>query len=276
MISILLRGVDLPYHIVGAAVFSLTSQRPHGTQAVAGCHNSCILELSDHILIEWELSVRILLFFGLILAVTGQAWADPAQCEKVLSGGSAAQIEKYCSHLKNSKLKFYQAGYYQAIGMSYGAEAYNAGSSPAFANAAENLTKAIALLSESEARREKIKPALMRTQKSITYSSRGLLYLQNKEPGQVTSKDAQKALQDLDLAISFDPNDAQSHLWRGYAHNQLLNPRAAWADFQKAKALDPSDPSILDAYEKQRRISPEGQAETLRELEEIQEPTGAR
>ncbi|HEX2888353.1 hypothetical protein [Vineibacter terrae] len=86
------------------------------------------------------------------------------------------------------------------------------------------------------------------------YQMRGTIYLQNKEPGSIVSKDIDKALSDFSSAISLNPKDAQSYLYRGYAHNQRLRPEAAWADFQQAKTLDPSDSAIHSAWEKQRNF----------------------
>ena len=173
----------------------------------------------------------------------------------------ASRIEKFCTYLKNSQNTAWRNSYYFLLGLAYARKSeFEAGSDdPLLRKAIDHINEAIAISASGS---KSAKDADM-------YYMRGVLYLRNKPRGQVISSDAGKALKDFNVAISLKPNDASYYLSRGYAHNQLLNPNAAWADFQKAKALNPTDPAIRDAWEKQRRITPEGQAEMTKKLDEI-------
>ncbi|MCC7253199.1 hypothetical protein [Hyphomicrobium sp.] len=182
----------------------------------------------------------------------------------VLTSGDVAGVEEHCAYLKNSPTKAQQAYFYNLLGIAhFGRYQFGQGSAdPSLGKALDSLNKSIAIGAE------------IGTVTADDYDFRGVAYLQNKrEPGGVISKDANKALEDFNAAIALDPSQAKFYLHRGYAHNQLLEPEAAWADFQKARELDPSDPAILDAYEKQRKYSPEGQAEIRRQLDEILRPS---
>jgi tetratricopeptide (TPR) repeat protein len=189
------------------------------------------------------------------------ASATPQQCERSVRQSDIAGIETHCAHLKNSQNAGARKSYYSLLGLAYGRKfKFDDGSfDPFLAKAIDNLSQAIAIADRGKRTRED----------ADLYYMRGIFYLQNKPPGQVISPDASKALKDFSVAISLKPNDGSYHLARGYAHNQLLNPNAAWADFQKAKTLNPSDPDIRDAWEKQRRITPEGQAEMTKKLDEV-------
>jgi tetratricopeptide (TPR) repeat protein len=193
--------------------------------------------------------------------MTQDASATPEQCGRAMKESDASRIEKFCTYLKNSQNTAWRNSYYFLLGLAYARKSeFEAGSDdPLLRKAIDHISEAIAI---SASGRKSAKDADM-------YYMRGVLYLRNKPRGQVISNDAGKALKDFNVAISLKPNDASYYLSRGYAHNQLLNPNSAWADFQKAKALNPSDPAILDAYEKQRRISPEGLAEIRKQLDEV-------
>lgn len=182
--------------------------------------------------------------------------ATRARCFKALyitQDPDSAQTQ--CAFLSNSKEEDQQALYYIGMGRAY-SKNYKFGSG----SADPNLGKALDALSRGIAIKSKIGKVV-----AEDYITRGLAYLQNMKPGEtVVSQDADKALQDFNMAISLIPNMADYYLYRGYAHNQLFDGEAAWADFQKAKELAPSDPEIQDAYEKQRRIfSSEGRKEFL-------------
>lgn len=205
----------------------------------------------------------LLIFAALFLMnfASQHASATPQQCERSVRQSDIAGIETHCAYLKNSQNAGARKSYYSLLGLAYGRKfKFDDGSfDPFLPNAIDNLSQAIAIADRGKRTRED----------ADLYYMRGIFYLQNKPPGQVISPDASKALKDFNVAISLKPNDASYYLVRGYAHNQLLNPNAAWADFQKAKALNPTDPAIREAWEKQRRITPEGQAATLKELDEI-------
>ena len=189
------------------------------------------------------------------------ASATPEQCRRAMEESDASRIEKYCAYLKHSQSTAGRKSYYFLLGLAYARRLeFEAGSDdPLLRKAIDHISEAIGISASGS---KSAKDAGM-------YYMRGVLYLRNKPRGQVISNDAGKALKDFNVAISLKPNDASYYLSRGYAHNQLLNPNAAWADFQKAKALNPSDPAILNAYEKQRRISSEGLAEVRKQLDEV-------
>jgi tetratricopeptide (TPR) repeat protein len=182
------------------------------------------------------------------------------QCSKVLAAEpSPSDIEMHCAYARNSKDKDQQALFYRLLGLAHFRVMLRGDgqASAAYGKALDNISRAIAIRSA------------IGINAGVDHDTRGLIYMQNKAPGSALSRDADKALQDFSKAISLSPNVAAYYLHRGYAHNQLLKPEAAWADFQKARALDPSDAAIRDAYEKQRKISPEGQNEIRKRLDDI-------
>jgi tetratricopeptide (TPR) repeat protein len=207
--------------------------------------------------------MKRLLVFAILYLMNQSAFADSTPCERAIKQNTVSAFERHCAHLKNSQNASQRKFYYYMLALTYmGKLNFNAGSAdPTLQLAIDNASRALAI------------PAPLLGAKSSNdaelYQLRGILYLQNKLPGEVISKDADKALKDFTAAISLNPKNGTNYLYRGYAHNQLFNPQAAWADFQKAKALNPTDPAIREAWEKQRRISPQGQAETLKELDQV-------
>lgn len=201
--------------------------------------------------------MRAFLTFVLLCLASQSASATPEQCGRAMSAGNVPEIEKLCTYMKTSQNMAWRKGYYFLLGLAYAKRArFDDGSAdPLLGRAIDNISEAIVI-----ADRGKRTP-----EDADMYYMRGVLYLRNKPPGQVISPDAAKALKDFNIAVSLKPKDASYYLSRGYAHNQLLDPDAAWADFQKAKALNPSDPAIQDAWDKQRRIRPEGVAETSKQ-----------
>jgi tetratricopeptide (TPR) repeat protein len=178
--------------------------------------------------------------------------------------------------MKTSSDSKFVISYYLFLGLAYEAnvnmDTVGAATSPADAANLATLRKAIQVYSEGIAIIPRLAPPQNSALKNIygnIYSARGVMYLHNKLPGQVVSEDAAKAVKDLDAAISWNPGNAQYYLLRGLGYNQLLKSEAAWEDFKKAHALDPSNPEIRNAYEKQRALSPEGQEELRRELDAI-------
>jgi tetratricopeptide (TPR) repeat protein len=182
-----------------------------------------------------------------------------------MESGNAPGIERLCAYLKTSKNKVWQRGYYEMLGLAYaGVVKFDSGSAdPTLGKAIDNLSKALAIPGERASR------------DADFYDLRGSLYLQNKRPGEAIGPDARKALEDFSQAIALKPNTAAYYLHRGYAHNQLLDINAAWADFQKAKVLDASNAEIDAAYQKQKRFF-EQQAETRKKLDEIGNSAPAR
>ena len=217
--------------------------------------------------VRLEDGMRLLLIFAVLFLMnlaSQHASATPQQCERAVHQNDTRGIETYCAYLRTSQDVGARKSYYFLLGLAYGKKfKFDDGSlDPFLAKAIGNITEAVAIADRGKRTRDDAE----------IYYMRGILYLQNKPRGQVISPDASRALRDFDVAISLKSNDASYYLARGYAHNQLLNPDAAWADFQKAKALNPGDPAIQDAWEKQRRITPEGRAEMTKKLDEITTP----
>jgi len=199
-----------------------------------------------------RLIIRALVVFSMLCLTGLPVLAQGPQCEKAIKAADVSGIERYCVYLKVSDNMVWKAGYYRFLGSAQFQKSGFSPASPLFGKALENVSTAIAIGAKSP--------------DATAYTLRGLIYLQNKPAGEVISKDADKAVKDFTMAISLKPRDAQNYLHRGYAYNQLLKPDAAWADFQKARTLDPSDRAIQSAWEKQRKITPEGQAEIRRKL----------
>jgi len=190
--------------------------------------------------------------FYLLCLTSFPVLAQEPQCEKALKASDVSGIERYCNHFKVSNNVAAKKTYYFLLGWAQFKKSDYNPASPLFRRALENVSAAIAMGAKSP--------------DADMYTVRGLIYLENKPVDDVISKDADKAVKDFSMAISLKPRDARNYYYRGLAYNQLLKPDAAWADFQKAKTLDPSDPDIQSAWQKQRQISPEGQAEIRRTL----------
>jgi len=190
---------------------------------------------------------------GFLLCLTSfPVLAQEPQCRNALTEGNVSGIEKYCNHFKTSNNVASRKSYHFLLGLAQLQKSDQDSANPLFRKALENVSAAIALgKSPSDA---------------DLYQTRGMIYLSNKPAGEVISKDADKAVKDFTVAISLKPKDAYNYYYRGLAYNQLLNPDAAWSDFQKAKALKPSDRDIQSAWEKQRQYTAEGQAEIRRKL----------
>jgi tetratricopeptide (TPR) repeat protein len=193
-----------------------------------------------------RLSMRALVALSSLCLTSCPVLAQEPQCEKALKDSDISGIERYCTHLKVSNNIAWKRTYYFLLGLAQFQKSGQSSASPLLGRALENVSTAIAIDTKSL--------------DADMYMTRGLIYLASKAPGEVISGNASKAVKDFSVAISLKPRDPRSYYYRGLAYNQLLNPNAAWADFQKAKALDPSNREIQSAWQKQRQIMPEGRA----------------
>jgi tetratricopeptide (TPR) repeat protein len=199
-------------------------------------------------------------FFSFPYLISPAVLAVPAQCEKAIDESNVPGIENYCASLKVSNNIAEKKLYYFLLGLAQFDNSAGDPANPLFARALENVSTAIAIDPKSPS----------------AYQLRGMIYLNNKSPDQAISKDADKAVKDFSVAISLESakkTNALNYYYRGLAYNQLLNIDAAWADFQQARALDPSNQDIQSAWQKQRQFSPQGRAETRRLLDDIAKPT---
>jgi tetratricopeptide (TPR) repeat protein len=200
-----------------------------------------------------RLTIRASLGLSLLCLTNFSVHAQEPQCQKAVEAGDHSRMERYCSHLKISSNVAVKKSYYFLLGLAQFENSDNNSASPLFRRALENVNAAIAMGAKTPSDAD-------------IYSTRGIIYLQNKPAGEVISKDADKAVKDFSMAISLKPRQARYYYYRGLAYNQLLKPNEAWADFQKARTLDPLDREIESAWQKQRQITPEGRAETQRRL----------
>ena len=63
----------------------------------------------------------------------------------------------------------------------------------------------------------------------------------NRGIAHAKASDFDKAVQDYNEALSYEPSNATLYSYRGYAYRQLGNLEAAARDFTRALELDPSD-----------------------------------